>query len=185
MKFLFDFFPIALFFIAFKMGDIYLATVSAIIASVVQVIWSRYKTGRFEKLPLITLGTIVVLGGATLFFRNELFIKWKPTALYWILALALLISQFIGKKPLIQRLLEQNIDLPTKIWQQLNLSWVLFFATMGVANLYVLYHFDTDTWVNFKLFGTMGLTLVFILIQGLYMTKYFKQPTAEELKNDK
>lgn len=185
MKFLFDFFPIALFFIAFKMGDIYLATVTAIVASVVQVIWSRYKTGRFEKLPLITLGTIVILGGATLFFRNELFIKWKPTALYWLLALALLISQFIGKKPLMQRLLEQNIELPTKIWHQLNLSWALFFTTMGIANLYVVYHFDTNTWVNFKLFGTMGLTLVFILIQGLYMTKYFKQPAAEELKNDK
>lgn len=185
MKFLFDFFPIALFFIAFKMGDIYLATMTAIVASVVQVLWSRYKTGRFEKLPLITLGTIVILGGATLFFRNELFIKWKPTALYWLLALTLLISQFIGKKPLMQRLLEQNIALPAKIWQQLNLSWTLFFATMGVANLYVVYHFDTNTWVNFKLFGTMGLTLVFILIQGLYMTKYFKQPTAEELKNQK
>jgi intracellular septation protein len=184
MKLLFDFFPIALFFIAFKMGDIYLATITAIVASIVQVLWSRYKTGRFEKLPLITLGTIVILGGATLFFRNELFIKWKPTALYWVLALALLISQFIGKKPLMQRLLEQNVDLPIKIWHQLNLSWALFFAAMGVANLYVVYHFDTNTWVNFKLFGTLGLTLVFIVLQGFYMAKYFKQPPSE-LKSEK
>ena len=183
MKFLFDFFPIALFFIAYKMGDIYLATITAIVASVVQVLWSRYKTGRFEKLPLITLGTIVVLGGATLFFRNELFIKWKPTALYWVLALALVISQFIGNKPLMQRLLEQNVALPTKIWHQLNLSWALFFAAMGIANLYVLYHFDTDTWVNFKLFGTLGLTLVFIVLQGFYMAKHFKQP-VNTLKNE-
>ncbi len=174
MKFLFDFFPIALFFIAYKMGDIYLATITAILASVVQVLWSRYKTGRFEKLPLITLGTILVLGGATLFFRNELFIKWKPTALYWVLALALVISQFIGKKNLMQRLLEQNIVLPIKVWHQLNLSWALFFAAMGIANLYVVYHFDTDTWVNFKLFGTLGLTLVFIVVQGLYMAKHLK-----------
>ena len=176
MKFLFDLFPIALFFIAYKMGDIYLATITAIVASIVQVVWSRYKTGQFEKLPLITLGTIVILGGATLFFRNELFIKWKPTALYWVLALALVISQFIGNKPLMQRLLEQNVALPTKIWHQLNLSWALFFAAMGIANLYVVYHFDTDTWVNFKLFGTLGLTLVFIVLQGFYMTKHFKQP---------
>ncbi len=175
MKFLFDFFPIALFFIAFKMGDIYLATITAIVASVIQVLWSRYKTGRFEKLPLITLVTIVILGGATLFFKNELFIKWKPTALYWVLALALFISQFIGRKPLMQRLLEQNIELPIKIWHQLNLSWALFFAAMGIANLYVVYHFDTDTWVNFKLFGTLGLTLVFIVLQGFYMAKHFNQ----------
>jgi intracellular septation protein len=182
MKFLFDLFPIALFFIAYKMGDIYLATITAIVASIVQVVWSRYKTGQFEKLPLITLGTIVILGGATLFFRNELFIKWKPTALYWVLALALVISQFIGNKPLMQRLLEQNLALPTKIWHQLNLSWALFFAAMGIANLYVVYHFDTDTWVNFKLFGTLGLTLVFIVLQGFYMAKHFKQP-INTLKN--
>ena len=182
MKFLFDLFPIALFFIAYKMGDIYLATITAIVASIVQVVWSRYKTGQFEKLPLITLGTIVILGGATLFFRNELFIKWKPTALYWVLALALVISQFIGNKPLMQRLLEQNVALPTKIWHQLNLSWALFFAAMGIANLYVVYHFDTDTWVNFKLFGTLGLTLVFIVLQGFYMAKHFKQP-INTLKN--
>jgi intracellular septation protein len=176
MKFLFDFFPIALFFIAYKMGDIYLATITAIIASAVHVLWSRYKTGRFEKLPLITLGMIVILGGATLFFKNELFIKWKPTVLYWVLALALLISQFIGKKPLMQRLLEQNVELPIRIWHQLNLSWAFFFAAMGIANLYVVYHFDTNTWVNFKLFGTLGLTLVFIVLQGFYMAKYFKKP---------
>ena len=182
MKFLFDLFPIALFFIAFKMGGIYIATITVIVASAVQVLWSRYKTGRFEKLPLITLGTIVILGGATLFFRNELFIKWKPTALYWVLALALVISQFIGNKPLMQRLLEQNVALPIKIWHQLNLSWALFFAAMGIANLYVVYHFDTDTWVNFKLFGTLGLTLVFIVLQGFYMAKHFKQP-INTLKN--
>lgn len=176
MKFLFDFFPIILFVIAFKMGDIYLATIAAIVASIIQVLWSRYKTGRFEKLPLITLATIVILGGATLFFKNELFIKWKPTVLYWVLALALLISQFIGKKPLMQRLLEQNVGLPMRIWYQLNLSWALFFTAMGIINLYVVYHFDTNTWVNFKLFGTLGLTLIFIVIQGFYMAKYFKQP---------
>lgn len=185
MKLLFDFFPIALFFAAYKIGGIYLATVTAIVSSIAQVLWSRYKTGKFEKLPLITLGTILILGGATLFFRNELFIKWKPTALYWALAIALLMSQFIGKKPLMQRLLEQNITLPLKIWHQLNLSWALFFSAMGIVNLYVVYHFDTNTWVNFKLFGTLGLTVLFIVLQGFYMAKYFKQPmrALENLEN--
>ncbi len=183
MKFLVDFFPIVLFFIAYKFGDIYLATVTAIVASAIQVIWSRISHGRFEKMPLITLATILVLGGATLIFRNELFIKWKPTALYWVLALAFLLSQFIGQKPLIQRMLEQNIGLPNRIWQQLNLSWILFFTALGFLNLYIIYHFDTDTWVNFKLFGTLGLTFVFVILQGLYMAKHH-QPVIEKEGSD-
>ena len=177
MKLLFDFFPIALFFIAYKFGDIYLATLTAIAASIAQVAISRYKTGHFEKIPLITLGTIVLLGGATLFFKNELFIKWKPTALYGLLAIGFLLSHFIGKKPLIQRMIEQNIQLPQKVWNQLNISWVIFFLAMGALNLYVVYHYDTDTWVNFKLFGSLGLTLVFIIAQGIYMSRHQKPET--------
>jgi len=184
MKFLFDLFPIALFFIAFKLGDIYLATATAIAASLVQVLWSRIKHGKFEKMPLITLATLIVLGGATLLFRNELFIKWKPTALYWVLAIAFLLSQFIGKKPIIQRLLEQNIELTLKVWNQLNLSWAIFFSCMGFANLYVVYNFDTNTWVNFKLFGTMGITLVFIIAQGIYMSKQQKAITDRASKSE-
>ena len=174
MKFLFDLFPIFLFFIAYKIGGIYAATLTAIITSALQVGYSRYTTGKFEKLPLITLVTLVVLGSATFLFRNELFIKWKPTALYWVLALIFFASQFIGKKPLIQKAMEQNIQLENKIWLHLNFSWVIFFFCMGAANLYVVYHFDTDTWVNFKLFGTLGLTIVFIIIQGIYMARHQK-----------
>ncbi len=184
MKLLFDFFPIILFFAAFKLGDIYIATITAIIASFIQVFWSRYQQGKFEKVPLITLGTLVVMGGATLFFRNELFIKWKPTALYWILSLAFLGSQFIGDKTLFQRMIGHQIELPKKIWRQLNLSWAIFFSLMGAANLYVVYHYDTNTWVTFKLFGTLGLTLVFIVIQGIYMSKHHKIITdpSEKIK---
>ncbi len=172
MKFLFELFPIALFFLGYKFGDIYLATLIAILASIIQVAYSRYSTGKFEKIPLITLATIAILGGATLLFRNELFIKWKPTALYWVLAIAFVLSHFIGEKPLIQRAIDQNIQLPNKIWHQLNVSWAIFFILMGFANLYVVYHFSTDIWVNFKLFGTMGLTFVFIVLQGVYMSKH-------------
>ncbi len=180
MKLLFDFFPIILFFAAYKLGDIYLATLTAIIASFIQVIWSRYSQGKFEKIPLITLATLLVMGGSTLFFRNELFIKWKPTVLYWVLAMVFFLSQFIGQKPLFQRMIEHQIELPKKIWCHLNLSWALFFSMMGAINLYVIYHFNTDTWVNFKLFGTLGLTLLFVVIQGLYMAKYHKIIVSNE-----
>jgi len=181
MKFLFDLFPIILFFTAFKLGDIYVATITAIITSTLQVCWSRYRTGYFEKLPLITLVTLTVFGSATLLFRNELFIKWKPTALYWLLAIILLLSQFFGKKSLLQKAMEQNIQLADKIWLQLNLSWVIFFLFMGTANLYVVYHFDTNTWVNFKLFGTLGLTILFVILQGFYMVRHQKHSqTGEE-----
>jgi len=180
MKILADLFPIILFFIAYKLGDIYLATLVAILASGVQVLWSRYKNGRFEKLPLITLATLIVLGGATLILRNELFIKWKPTAIYWVLASAFLISQFIGKRPIIQRLIEQNISLPNRVWQQLNISWAIFFVLLGCANLYVVYNFDTNTWVNFKLFGTMGLTILFIIAQGIYISRHQKPVLESE-----
>lgn len=169
MKILVEFFPILLFFLAYKFGDIYVATATAIIASFLQVFWLRYTKKRFEKQPLITLVTLVILGGATLVFRNELFIKWKPTALYWILALIFLITQFLGKKPLIQRLIEEHIQLPQKVWTNLNAAWVLFFLSMGIINLYIIYHFDTNAWVNFKLFGTLGLTLLFIVLQGIYL----------------
>lgn len=180
MKFLVDFFPIILFFVAYKLGNIYVATGVAMLASLLQVIGSRYTQGRFEKLPLITLLTLMILGGATLLFRNELFIKWKPTALYWLLALFFLATHLIGNKPLIQRLIEQNIQLPQKVWYRLNLSWVIFFTALGFANLYVIYHFDTNTWVNFKLFGTLGLSFVFIIFQGLYMAKYHKLIPAKK-----
>lgn len=174
LKVFLDFFPVLLFFLAYKFGDIYLATGVAIATSSAVVLFLRFKTGHFERMSLITLGTILVLGGATLLFRNELFIKWKPTALYWILALGFLLSHFVGKMPLMQKLLQDKIELPTKIWQRLNLSWVFFFTSLGALNIYVLYHFDTNVWVNFKLFGTLALSAIFVILQGLYMVKHGK-----------
>ena len=174
MKLFLDFLPILLFFAAYKLGDIYIATGVAILASLVQVLFLRVKTGQFEKMSLFTLLLISILGGATLLFRDELFIKWKPTVLYWLLAVAFLISQFIGQKPLIQRAAERGIQLPKSAWQRLNLLWVLFFVFMGSLNLFVVHHYDTDTWVSFKLFGTLVLTLIFVLLQSLYMIRLSK-----------
>ena len=171
MKLLFDFFPIVLFFIAFKFAGIYIATIATMIAACLQVsiYWLKYR--RFEILHIITLVTLLILGGSTLLLHNELFIKWKPTAIYWIFALTFLGSHFIGEKLLIQRLLDKQIKLPLFAWQRLNTMWIVFFVLMGTLNLYVVYHFNTNVWVNFKLFGTFGLSLVFLVIQGIYLQK--------------
>lgn len=174
MKFLFDFFPILLFFAAYKYADIYVATGVAIAASISQVGYSWFKHRRVETMQWITLVLIVVFGGATLYLKDEMFIKWKPTVLNWMFALAFLGSQFIGKKNLAERMLAANISLPHHLWKRVNWSWATFFVLLGGANLYVVYNFDTDTWVNFKLFGMMGLTILFVLLQAVFLSRYVK-----------
>lgn len=172
MKLLFDFFPILLFFICYKIWGIYPATAVAMLASLAQVIYQRLIHQRYEKMHLISMSLILVLGGATLFFHNPWFIKWKPTGIYWLSALVFLSSTFVSKKPLIQSMMEGNVKLPPKIWGRLNIAWALFFIIMGAANLYVAYHYDTDFWVNFKLFGGSGFMLLFVFLQAIYLTKH-------------
>ena len=179
MKLFFDLFPVILFFIAYKMYGIYVATAVAIVASIAQVSFVYAKNKTVEKMHLVTLGLIVVLGGATLIFQDEAFIKWKPTVVNWGFALVFLGSHFIGKKVIVQRMMEQAVTLPTKIWGRLSYLWVAFFIFSGVANIYVAYQYSTDTWVNFKLFGLMGLTLAFILIQGVYIARHAKHTQSE------
>jgi intracellular septation protein len=180
MKFLFDFFPILLFFIAYKVFDIYVATAVTIVASFIQVGWFWLQYRRVEKMHIITLLMITVLGGATLILQDETFIKWKPSVVNWLFGLAFLGSQFIGKKTIIQRMMEASVELPQKVWSHLNSAWALFFITMGFLNLYVAYNFDTDTWVNFKMFGMLGLTFLFILGQAFFIGRYVKEPANEE-----
>ena len=177
MKFLFDFFPVLLFFIAYKLHDIYVATVVAIAASFVQVGWYWLQNRRFEKMHIIMLVLIVVLGGLTLALQDETFIKWKPTLVNWAFAIAFVGSQFIGSKPIVQRLMESAIKLPDQVWLRLNIMWVLFFVFLGGLNLYVAYTFDTDTWVDFKLFGLTGLSFAFIIAQAFYIGRYVKEET--------
>jgi intracellular septation protein len=172
MKFLFDALPIVLFFVAYKWGNLYIATFTAIAASSLQVLWTRWRLKRFDNMQLITLALVTLLGGATLWLRNELFIKWKPTGVYWILALAFWLSAVLSEKSLLQRMAGDNIQLAAHLWTRLNYAWILFFIAMGFTNLYVIYNYDTNTWVNFKLFGTLGLTAIFIIIQGLYISRY-------------
>lgn len=172
MKLLFDIFPIILFFICYKLYGIYTATVVAMLASFIQVVVFRIREQRYEKMHLFSFALISVLGSATLFFHDPSFIKLKPTGIYWLSALAFLGSFFFGKKTLIQKMIDSNINLPTRIWNRLNFSWAVFFILMGIVNLYVANHYDTDAWVNFKLFGGAGLTLLFVFLQALYLTRH-------------
>jgi intracellular septation protein len=200
MKLLFDLFPVILFFVAFKYSEkhpelavdwlsalpgmaavsltqapILLATVVVIVASVVQIAWVYFRHGKVDKMLWISLGLVVVFGGMTLFFQNEAFIKWKPTILYWVFAGSMLFASQFMKKNAIKVMLGEQLTLPEAVWGRLNLAWIGFFLAMGVLNLLVAFNFSTDTWVNFKLFGGMGLMLLFVLAQGMFLSKYVEE----------
>jgi len=172
MKFLFDLFPVILFFVAFKLADIYVATGVAIGASVLQVAWLKLRGKRVDPMLWASLAIIGVFGGATLLLQNETFIKWKPTVLYWLFGAVLATSALVFRRNLIRTMLSEQMQLPDAVWSRLNLSWAGFFAFMGAANLYVAYNYSTDLWVNFKLFGGIGLMLLFILAQSVFLAKY-------------
>jgi len=175
MKFLFDLFPVLLFFVAFKLYDIYVATAVAIGASFAQVGWLKLRGRKVEPMLWASLAIIAVFGGATLALQDETFIKWKPTVLYWLFAAVLAGGELLAGRNLLRALLGAQLDLPDAAWRRLNLSWIGFFAFMGAANLAVAYNFSTDAWVNFKLFGGIGLMLLFVLAQGLFLAKYVQE----------
>jgi len=175
MKFLFDLFPVILFFIAFKVFDIYIATGVVIAATVAQIAWVWFRHRKVDTMLWVSLGLVVVFGGATLILHDETFIKWKPTILYWLFAGILFGSaQFFGRN-LIRKMLEQQVQVPDLIWARLNLAWIGFFLVMGVLNLHIAFTYNTETWVTFKLFGGMGLMIVFIVAQGLVLAKYIPE----------
>ena len=208
MKLLFDLFPVILFFLAYMagkrapdaatglvsqllaaigagaqlspdQGPILLATAVAILATFGQVGWVLGRGRKVDTMLWISLAIIVVMGGATLLLHDPTFIKWKPTVLYWAFALVLLGSASVLKKNLIRTMMEQQqIALPDAVWARLNLSWVAFFALMGVVNLYVAYHFSENAWVNFKVFGSMGLMLVFVIAQGVFLARHVEHPAG-------
>ena len=221
MKFLADFFPVILFFIAYKIYGIYIATGVAIASSVIQVAYGWFRKGHMEKMHLITLAILVVFGGLTILLQDRTFIMWKPSVINWLFGLVFLASQYIGKKPLVQRMMESSIDVPDLIWKRLNLLWGLFFVILGFLNLYVasdffaaeqqlmeltgLQQIDFDdcqsqfqgnelemcntahsleaSWVNFKLFGMMGLTLGFIVLQAFYLARHMREPELKPEEN--
>lgn len=197
-KFLFDLFPVIVFFIAYKIGDanaeatrsllagfglplgasekpgIYLATAVAIAASIGQIGWVKLRGHAVETMMWVSLGIIVVFGGATLWLHDESFIKWKPTVLYWLFAAIILGSALFGRN-VIKAMMGSQMELPAAAWSRLNASWGGFFVFMGLANLLVAFNFSTDDWVNFKLFGSMGLMLVFVVLQSMMLTRYLDE----------
>ncbi|MBI3140402.1 MAG: septation protein A [Rhodocyclales bacterium] len=175
MKFLFDLFPVILFFLAYKISGIYVATAVAIGATFVQIGWMWLRHRKVDTMLWVSLAIIVVFGGATLYLHDETFIKWKPTVLYWLFGTTLLVSATLFKKNLIRSLMKEQLALPEAVWARLNASWIGFFALMGVANLFVAFNFSTDAWVNFKLFGGMGLMLAFVVAQGVMLSKYIEE----------
>lgn len=203
MKILFDFLPIFLFFGTFKFAEgrkewaarfasdnlgflvsggvvgpgeapVLLATLVVIVATLAQVAFILARGRKVDTMLWVSLALVTVMGGATIWFHNETFIKWKPSMLYWAMGLAFWISQAVFRKNLLRTLMGDQLDLPAGIWQRLNFAWIAFFGLMGLLNLYVAYSFSTDTWVNFKLFGGLGLMLLFTLAQGVYLSRHLK-----------
>jgi len=210
MKLLADFLPIILFFAAFKYADgnkewaaafaaehfgflvsggkvgpgeapVLLATVVVIVATLVQVLVLKLRGRKVDTMLWVSLVLVVVLGGLTIWFHSETFIKWKPTLLYWVMAGAFALGPLLFGKNLLRLLLGEQLQLPDPVWRRLNWAWIAFFAVMGSLNLWVAYTFSTNIWVNFKLFGSIGLMLLFTLAQGLYLSRHLPdEPPAKE-----
>jgi len=197
MKIFFDLFPVILFFGVFKLAGsnpdatlifannigyladsqhlpVLFATATAIIATMAQILWVKWKHGKVDTMLWVSFSIILVFGGATLLLHDEAFIKVKPTALYWLFAATLLFSKILFGKNLIRKLMEEKMSLPDRIWNQLNLAWSGFFIGLGILNLYVAWNFSTDTWVNFKLFGATGIMFVFIILQAALVAKHIE-----------
>lgn len=199
MKLFFDLFPVVLFFTTFKYSEnhpefaagwlatllgltvdlklapILLATLVVMLATVAQIIWVRLRHGKVDRILWISLVLVMIMGGLTLIFQNEAFIKWKPTLLYWVFAASMAFAAWVLKKNPVKAMLGEQLTLPEPVWNRLSLSWIAFFLGMGALNLFVAFNFSTDTWVNFKLFGGMGLLLAFVLGQGVVLSKYVEE----------
>lgn len=202
MKFLFDLLPVLLFFVAYKfaggspeashalatrvLGDgivmtqapILIATAVAILATVGQVLWLLARGRKVDTMLWVSLVIIVVFGGATLFLHDATFIQWKPTVLYWLFALTLAGSALFMKRNLIRSLMQEQVQLPDAVWSRLNLSWIAFFTVMGILNIYVAKNFSEDTWVSFKLYGGMGLMFLFVLGQGVMLSRHIEEKNS-------
>jgi intracellular septation protein len=178
MKLLFDFFPLILMFAAYKMFDIYVATAVAIAATLIQVSYLKLRGKKVEPMMWIGLGVIVVMGGATIFFKNEMFVKWKPTIIFSAMAVAIGISQFGFKKNPIAVIFNNQITAPDALWRKLAAAWIVFLLALAAINLYFAYYQSTDAWFAMKTFGDMGLFLTFILAQMFWLYPYM--PKDEE-----
>ena len=211
MKFFFDFFPVLLFFLTYKLfgyvpvelidlanqipyvsidhkepkDAMFLATLVIIIATIAQNILHYYVYRRFEKMHLVSLVLLVVLGGATVIMKDAQLLVWKVTVINWLFGLVFLGSQFIGEKPIVERLMGQAFEASQSIWTRLNIAWIIFFIAIGLVNLYVFFNFGEESWVNFKFYGLMGATFIFIIAQSIYLMKNGQMIEVEETSENK
>lgn len=209
MKILLDFLPIVLFFLTFNQAEkrpdeaaalatdwfgfmvsggavgakeapVLLATVVVILATVLQVLYLKLRGQKIDTMLWVSLGLVTVMGGATIYFHSETFIKWKPSVLYWVMAAAFWLSPILSGRNLLKMMMGEQVELPGFVWRNLNLAWIGFFSLMGVLNLWIAYNYDTSTWVTFKSFGGMGLMLVFMVAQGIYMSRHMKPAEGDK-----
>lgn len=172
MKQFFEFIPLVIFFIVYKMVDIYAATGALMVTTGLLLAYNYFKNGKVEKMHVITFLMVFVFGTLTLVLHDDVFIKWKVTFVYALFSVALLVSQFIFKKPIIKQMLGKEITLPENVWSNLNIAWAIFFLALGLLNIYVAFSLPQEVWVNFKVFGLLGATLVFTVLSGVYIYKY-------------
>ena len=211
MKILLDFLPIVLFFLTFNQAEkrpdeaaalatdwfgfmvsggavgakeapVLLATVVVILATVLQVLYLKLRGQKVDTMLWVSLGLVTVMGGATIYFHSETFIKWKPSVLYWVMAAAFWLSPILSGRNLLKMMMGEQVELPGFVWRNLNLAWIGFFSLMGVLNLWIAYSYDTSTWVTFKSFGGMGLMLVFMVAQGVYLSRHLKPVESDETR---
>jgi intracellular septation protein len=186
MKQLFEFIPLIIFFAVYKMVDIYAATASLMVTMGLILAFNYFKNGKVEKMHLITFVMVLVFGSLTLILHDDVFIKWKVTAVYALFSVALLVSQFIYKKPILKQMLGKELKLPENIWNNLNSAWAVFFAVLAAVNVYVAFSMSQEIWVNFKVFGLLAVTLAFNVLSGFYIYKYLPVPSeANALANKK
>ena len=208
MKIFFDLLPIILFFASYKWAGshaeqaaqwlnhylgfavsggsvgvteapVLLATVVVVVATMLQILVLKALGKRVDKMLWAGLAVVVVLGGLTLWFHDETFIKWKPTVIYWLMSAGFLITEIMLGKKMLRQMMGGQVDVPEAVWRNLGWAWVLFFAGMGVLNLWVAFNFPTDTWVSFKMWGSLGLTLVFTLAQGVYLSRHMTEDVKD------
>jgi intracellular septation protein len=180
MQLFYEILPVFLFFIAFKFYGIYVATTVGIVATFIQVIATRVWQGSWDRKQLITLCVFLFFGGMTLYFHNPIFVKWKPTIVFWIFAIAMLGSHFFSTKTLTQRMMENMVEekggsVPRQVWNKLSILWVFFFGVLGAINLYVAYYFSNDAWVNFKFYGITAALFLFSIFQAIYLMRHLPE----------
>lgn len=183
MQFIYEIFPLFLFFIAFKFYDIYAATIVGVFATLIQVLVTRAWFKKWDRKQLVTLLVFAFFGGMTLYFHNPIFVKWKPTIVFWIFASVILVTQFLARKPLMQHLLEKMLEekgqIPYRVWKRLNLMWAIFFIGLGGVNLYIAYHYSDSAWVNFKFYGITSALILFSILQTVYLAKYLSEQKVQ------